>query len=112
MVVDIAGEVAEPVVCVGHIRFCRGSSFPEKGQPRDRETTDYLQSIPASSFEGAAEREVDVPMGRGKTVKMTGAGYLTKFLLPNFYFHVTTAHALLRKAGVKVGKLDYLGKIG
>jgi hypothetical protein len=39
----------------------------------------------------------------------TGASYLLTMALPNFYFHVTTAHDILRNQGVKIGKLDYLG---
>ena len=40
-----------------------------------------------------------------------GAGYLTSFALPNFYFHVTTVYALLRHAGVALGKRDYMGQL-
>jgi hypothetical protein len=42
----------------------------------------------------------------------TGASYLTDFVLPNFYFHLSMTYALLRKAGVELGKMDFLGKIG
>jgi hypothetical protein len=44
-------------------------------------------------------------------LKFTGLNYLTNFVLPNFFFHVTTAYALLRKNGVDLGKRDFLGQI-
>jgi uncharacterized protein len=42
---------------------------------------------------------------------MTGFEYLTRFLLPNFYFHIATAHAILRQQGVAIGKKEYLGPL-
>jgi len=51
----------------------------------------------------------DVPIGPGATMPMTGKEYLLKFVLPNFYFHLTTSYDLLRMSGVAVGKRDYLG---
>lgn len=46
---------------------------------------------------------------RGKDIEFRGAPYLLHFALPNFYFHFVTAYAILRHAGVEVGKLDFLG---
>jgi len=51
----------------------------------------------------------DVPVGPDASMPMTGKEYLLKFLLPNFYFHLTTSYDLLRMSGVAVGKRDYLG---
>jgi len=45
------------------------------------------------------------------TLKFTGLSYLSSFVLPNFYFHLTMAYALLRKNGVDLGKRDFLGPI-
>ena len=45
----------------------------------------------------------------GAELKFKGEDYLLHFVLPNFYFHVTTAYGILRQAGVKIGKLDFLG---
>ena len=47
----------------------------------------------------------------GHVLEFEGAGYLTSFAIPNFYFHVTTAYAILRKEGVALGKQDFLGQL-
>jgi len=89
-------------------------SFPdtEKTFPELREritkTVDFLNTIKPADLDGSADREVILKMRRGP-VTFTGRSYLFNFALPNFFFHVTTAYALLRKNGVQVGKLDYLG---
>ncbi len=58
---------------------------------------------------GAAEKRVAPKWLQGKW--MRGDEYLTQFAIPNFYFHVTTAYALLRHNGVEVGKMDFLGSL-
>ncbi len=85
-------------------------SLPEL-RARVQNALDYLQSIPAAKLEGAESREVQIPMGPGRTVKLTGAAMLHGFSLPNFFFHVTMAYALLRAGGVELGKTDYLGAV-
>ncbi|MEW9614494.1 DUF1993 domain-containing protein [Shinella sp. S4-D37] len=72
-------------------------------------TVSYLATVPESAFEGAAERTVVVKTRGGETVS-AGKDYLLAFALPNFYFHLTTAYAILRHNGVPVGKLDFLGR--
>jgi hypothetical protein len=76
---------------------------------RIRKTLDYAASVPASAFEGAQTREIVIPVRNREPLVFTGENYLRHFALPNFYFHVTTAYALLRHAGVELGKGDYLG---
>lgn len=76
---------------------------------RIEKTVAYLASIPQSAFEGAAERTV-VLKTRQQEVSYTGKDYVLTFAVPNFYFHLTTAYAILRHNGVAVGKLDYLGR--
>ena len=75
---------------------------------RVRKTIDYLQSVPAAQIEGSDSREVVLPRRDGP-ITLTGENYLLRFALPNFYFHVTTAYALLRHNGVEVGKSNFLG---
>ncbi len=72
-------------------------------------TVSYLATVPESAFAGAAERTV-VLKSRGQDVSYTGKDYLLTFALPNFYFHLTTAYAILRHNGVPVGKLDFLNR--
>ncbi len=73
-------------------------------------TIAYLESVPADAFEGSEERGVPLKAGPLATT-LSGADYLLQFALPNFYFHVTTAHDILRSQGVKIGKLDYIGPL-
>lgn len=76
-------------------------------EQRIAKVLEFLDGVTPEQFEGAAEREVTLPFLPGKA--MVGADYLREMALPNFYFHVMTAYALLRMAGVKVGKIDYIG---
>jgi len=69
----------------------------------------YLDGFTAKDFEGAATRTISQPRWEGKT--MTGADYFREHATPNFYFHLTHAYALLRHAGVDLGKRDYLGPL-
>ena len=75
---------------------------------RVRRTIDFVQSIPAAQIEGSEAREVTLPMRSGETKTFAGQRYLEHWALPNFYFHVTTTYALLRHAGVELGKSDFL----
>ena len=77
---------------------------------RIKKTRDYVLSVPADQIDGSEEREIVIPRRQGDPYKFTGEVYLKHFATPNFYFHVTTTYALLRQAGVPVGKNDFLGK--
>lgn len=68
---------------------------------------DYLSSVAPADLEGAEDRPIQLALGP-MTVDFTGRTYLASFVLPNFYFHVTTAYDILRHNGVVIGKLDYL----
>jgi hypothetical protein len=69
----------------------------------------YLRSFSEKDFEGAEERAVPLGFMPGKGMK--GGIYVREMALPNFFFHVTTAYAILRHNGVDLGKRDYLGPI-
>jgi hypothetical protein len=75
---------------------------------RVTKTLDFIQSVPAAALEGTEAKDVTVPRRSG-SLTLQGEPYLKHFVLPNFFFHVTTAYALLRHAGVEIGKMDYLG---
>jgi uncharacterized protein len=77
---------------------------------RVQKTIDYVKTFPAAQVDGSESREITVPMRSGDALKFNGEVYLKHFALPNFFFHSTTAYALLRHAGVEVGKGDYLGR--
>ena len=69
--------------------------------------TAYLAGFTAASFAGAEERRVAPPWMGGNSVR--GDTYLHRVSIPNFYFHVTTAYAILRHNGVPLGKQDFVG---
>ena len=77
-------------------------------QARITKTLDWLATVPASSIDGREDADITFPVGRDKTRTMTGEAYLKHYALPNMFFHVVTAYALLRHNGVDVGKTDYL----
>jgi hypothetical protein len=77
---------------------------------RVKKTLDVLAGLDAKAIDAGAEREIIIPLGQ-KKAKMIGANYLLHYALPNFYFHLTTAYAILRYAGVAIGKRDYMGAV-
>ena len=76
---------------------------------RVQRAADYLRSVPANAFAGADTRAVVVPNRAHGDLHFVGVDYLFNFVLPNVYFHSTTTYALLRHAGVPLGKMDYIG---
>jgi uncharacterized protein len=76
---------------------------------RIRRTVDYVQAAPASAIDGSEKREIVLPRPQGEPMRFEGEAYLKHFVLPNLYFHLGMAYALLRGAGVDLGKRDWLG---
>ncbi|MGA9658611.1 MAG: DUF1993 domain-containing protein [Asticcacaulis sp.] len=83
------------------------ASFAEL-QARLQKTIDFIKSVPEANFEGSETREI-VMKFPNRTIEFVGLAYLTGFVIPNLFFHVTTAYAILRHNGVPLGKSDYLG---
>jgi hypothetical protein len=75
---------------------------------RITKTVAFLNSLDAKKFEGAETRSITMKM-RDSEVTFPGQVFLLNFVLPNFYFHLTTAYAILRQNGVDIGKRDFLG---
>lgn len=73
-------------------------------------TIAYLNSFDPVEFVGASDRLIDQRF-RDAPFAMRGADYIENYVFPNFYFHVATAHAILRNNAVGVGKIDYLGQM-
>jgi uncharacterized protein len=76
---------------------------------RLKKTVAYLETFTPNQIDGSEEKSISLPVG-DKTMTFEGLPYLVSFILPNVYFHVTTAYNILRHSGVELGKLDYLGK--
>jgi len=83
------------------------SSFAELKDRIDK-AIDYFGSFEPGQFEGAGEREIELPL-RDDTHKMSGRDYLLCFVIPNVYFHAATAYNLMRHNGVRLGKRDFIG---
>lgn len=81
------------------------------GEVRDRikKCLAFLETVRESDFKDSATRQVTLPFMDNKT--LAGEVYANALAIPNFYFHVTTAYAILRANGVPVGKMDYIGKM-
>jgi hypothetical protein len=71
---------------------------------------DFLKTLTPAQIDGAADRAISFTAG-GNTMNFKGLDYLLTWVLPNFFFHVTTAYNLLRHGGVEIGKKDFLGKV-
>jgi hypothetical protein len=76
---------------------------------RIRAARSFVESVKSSDFEGAEARLVEMPFLPGQFLE--GHDYLNEMALPNFYFHATTAYAILRHAGVDLGKTDFIGSL-
>lgn len=87
------------------------ASFADLQDRCDR-TIAFVTSIDPAILAASADREVLLQLPDGTGWRFSGRNYLTVFALPNFYFHVTTAYAILRSAGVPLGKGDFLQKLG
>jgi hypothetical protein len=74
-------------------------------------TVAFLNTLDPQMIDASAEREITFPLGPDNKGRMKGDDYLHHFALPNFYFHLTAAYAILRQCGVEIGKRDFLGAI-
>ncbi len=83
------------------------ATFPEL-QARIAKTVVFLQSASAEKINGSEERAVSLKL-HGKEIEFLGLPYLLHYVLPNFYFHITTAYAILRHNGLEIGKMDFVG---
>ncbi|MDJ0675487.1 MAG: DUF1993 domain-containing protein [Calothrix sp. MO_167.B42] len=84
------------------------TTFPEL-IARLKNTTSYLETLTPNLIDGSEEKSIELQVGTD-TMTFKGMPYLLYFILPNVYFHVTTAYDILRHCGVEVGKRDFLGK--
>jgi hypothetical protein len=84
------------------------SSFAEL-QARIAKTQAFLGSVTAAQLDGSEGKSITLNFP-GMELKFTGQEYLLHFVLPNFYFHLTTAYAILRHNGLDIGKMDFLGR--
>jgi uncharacterized protein len=74
-------------------------------------TVSFLKTLDPKKIDAATDREITFPLGPTHKGHMKGDDYLNHFVLPNVYFHLTAAYAILRHCGVELGKEDFLGPI-
>lgn len=89
-------------------RFEDNEQTFEELKARIAKTLAWLDSVPASKLDGTEEKDITFPVGRETTRTMKGEAYLKHWVLPNMFFHVNMAYAILRHNGVELGKADYL----
>lgn len=83
------------------------TTFPEL-KARIQKTVDFMKSFKAEQIDGSEAKDVTLKIG-GKETVFKGQDYLLGFVIPHFFFHVTTAYDILRHNGVELSKKDYLG---
>ena len=81
----------------------------EELKQRLAKTIDYLKAFTPAQFEGADMKDVTFPAGPNNSITLKGQQFVSRFAFPNFYFHATTTHGILRHNGVEIGKRDFLG---
>jgi uncharacterized protein len=100
--------------CAARLAGIANPSFPDEEktfadlQARIDKTIAFLQSVKPEQIEGSESRPIELKAG-STTINFTGESYLFGFVIPNFFFHVTTGYDILRHKGVALGKMDYLG---
>lgn len=111
--IQSASDVAKSTM--GRLGSVEIPSFPDTEttlpelRERIRKTLEFVESVPAASFDGAESRQVTFK-ARGHEITFAGDEYILTWALPNFYFHITTAYAILRHNGIGIGKRDYLDR--
>ena len=83
------------------------ASFAELRE-RIHKTLDYINAVPPERLDGTESKEITFPAGRDTTRTLAGEAYLKHLMLPNMFFHITMAYAILRHNGVDLGKKDFL----
>ena len=101
--------------CAARLAGIANPSFPDEEktfadlQARIDKTIAFLQSVKPEQIDGSENKPVELKAG-STTINFTGESYLLGFVIPNFFFHVTTGYDILRHKGVALGKMDYLGR--
>src|SRR5262245_55167383 len=78
---------------------------------RVAKTVAFIKTLDSKQIDGAGGRQITFPLGPVNKGQMKGDDYLNHFVLPNVYFHLTAAYAILRHCGMDIGKQDFLGAI-
>jgi hypothetical protein len=102
--------------CAARLAGIDNPGFPDNEktfaelQGRIAKTVEFLNNVKPGQIDGTEDKPIEFKAGPN-TLRFTGSSYLLTFVIPNYFFHVTTAYDILRAKGVAVGKMDYLGSI-
>ena len=105
---DMAKSAAANLAGVEPPRFEDTETTFAELAARIERTQRYLDGFKAEQIDGTEDKDINLNLG-GNKITFKGQRYLLGFVNPNFYFHLTTAYAILRHCGVEVGKRDFLG---
>ena len=108
---DLAKNGAARLAGVEPPRFEDNETTIEQLKDRLAKTVAFIKTLDSKQIDGAADRQLTFPLGPTNKGHMKGDDYLNHFMLPNVYFHLTAAYAILRHCGVEIGKQDFLGAI-
>src|SRR5437588_7975397 len=108
---DLAKNGAARLAGVEPPRYEDNETTIEQLKARLAKAVAFIKSLDPKQIDGAVDRQITFPLGPTNKGEMKGDDYLNHFVLPNVYFHLTAAYAILRHCGVEVGKQDYLGAI-
>ncbi len=108
---DQAKNGAARLVGVEPPRYEDSETTIEQLKTRIEATIGYLETLDPVRIDASENREIIFPLGPSARASMKGDDYRAQFVLPNFYFHLSTAYAILRHNGLEIGKRDFLGAI-
>jgi hypothetical protein len=108
---DMAKNGSARLAGVEPPRFEDTETTLDQVKARLAKTVAYLKTLDPKKIDASVDREITFPLGPTNKGHMKGDDYLNHFVLPNFYFHLTAAYAILRHCGVDIGKRDFMGQI-
>jgi len=108
---DLAKNGAARLAGVEPPRFDDKETTIAELKARLAKTVAFVKSLDPKQVDAAGNRQITFPLGPTNKGEMKGDDYLNHFVLPNVYFHLAAAYAILRHCGVEIGKQDFLGAI-
>jgi uncharacterized protein len=106
---DMAKNGTARLAGVDPLKFEDNETTFDQLHARIDRAIEYIKGFKADQIDGSETRSITVPSRNGDT-KFEGQAYLLHFVLPNLFFHCTTAYAILRVSGANIGKMDFIGK--
>jgi hypothetical protein len=108
---DLAKNGMSRLAGVEPPRFEDNETTIDQLKARIAKTVAHLKALDVKKIDASGDNEITFPLGPNNKGQMKGDDYLNHFVLPNVYFHLTAAYAILRHCGVEIGKQDFLGAI-